>query len=213
MEKKENLEKEISTMSIRVKGLIEKYKKEEYTPIPETIKKQVFSHLIKASTVLAKERLCKKILAFDSDYQDDLPKDFESLSIVPSIRTAVSICKNHYSYDFIVTVREIIGYITSDIDNKDAINYFKQSIGITNYIKLNKNYDKIEELMLSIYTVEELSESSFNSLLELYGLRDILSSFEEEIKIIPDIEDKNLKNAVIDYIFEFIDFDSFNFEK
>lgn len=210
MEKEKDLKKEISAIAIRIMELVVKYKKEEYTPIVEDIKNQVFSHLINANTVLSQKNLYSEILNLDSNYENNLPQRNDELSIIFSIRAAVSICKNHYSYNFIEDVKKIIDYIGHNREYTDSI---KRSINIVNYIESSKEYDKVKDLMFCIYEVEDLWNYDFKNLLELYGLCDILLSVENEIKIIHCIEDKNLKNAVIDYISEYIDFKKFVFEE
>ena len=64
---------------------------------------------------------------------------------------------------------------------------------------------------MNLINILKLSNKTvyINDTYKLIGIKIVLLEFENEMKIITDIENKSLKNAIIDYISYFVEFKEF----
>ncbi len=208
----ESLELEISNIAHRLDDLVKKYKKEQYTIIPNECKKKIFDALLKANEELGKSKMSSSISYISKEYGKLLPKDFERYTkILEIVLIKLSlICADCYNRNFVNDVFHLIdemGFIKFD-KFEEIFDGIKYELNVIEFIRNSKEFDKVVKLMNLIYIYIK-SSYNFLDLYKLIGVKTVLLEFETAINIINEIEEQSLKNAIIDYISDFVDFKVF----
>lgn len=210
----ESLELEISNIAHRLDDLVKKYKQEQYTIIPNERKKKIFDGLLKANEELGKSKMSSSISHISEEYRKLLPKGFERDRYTKSLEIVLInlslICADCYNRNFVNDVFHLIDemeFIKLD-KFEEILDGIKCELSVIEFIKSSKEFDKVVKLMNLIYIYIK-SSYSFLDLYKLIGVKTLLLEFETAINIINEIEEQSLKNAIIDYISDFVDFKVF----
>jgi len=210
----ESLELEISNIAHRLDDLVKKYKQEQYTIIPNERKKKIFDGLLKANEELGKLKMSSSISHISEEYRKLLPKSFERDRYTKSLEIVLInlslICADCYNRNFVNDVFHLIDemeFIKLD-KFEEILDGIKCELSVIEFIKSSKEFDKVVKLMNLIYIYIK-SSYSFLDLYKLIGVKTLLLEFETAINIINEIEEQSLKNAIIDYISDFVDFKVF----
>lgn len=210
----ESLELEISNIAHRLDDLVKKYKQEQYTIIPNERKKKIFDGLLKANEELGKLKMSSSITHISEEYRKLLPKSFERDRYTKSLEIVLInlslICADCYNRNFVNDVFHLIDemeFIKLD-KFEEILDGIKCELSVIEFIKSSKEFDKVVKLMNLIYIYIK-SSYSFLDLYKLIGVKTLLLEFETAINIINEIEEQSLKNAIIDYISDFVDFKVF----
>lgn len=210
----ECLKIEISDIAHRLDDLVEKYKQEQYTIIPNERKKKIFDAFLKANEELGKSKMYRSISYISEEYNKLLPEDFKRYSCIDTLEMVLlnlsRICEDCYNSDF---VNEVF-YLINDMGFerygkfKEIYDGIHTDLDVVEFIKGRKEFGKVIKLMNLIYILKK-SSYEFLDLYMLVGVKTVLLEFETAMNVINEIEEQSLKNAIIDYISDFVDFKVF----
>ena len=185
--------------------ILEKYKKELYVEMPIYAKRQVFGFITEASSVLNLGYM--KVLLKDDEggkiIEENIPKNISANEL---LNTAKKILEENFDIEIAKIIESCMIFFW--LQRNSAINHgvcanvdFEHSVDdsyiVHSYIKNHKEFAQIKDIYNTILDIENNGFSTNFS-------KGQAEKLEEYINNIPNITDKNIRNAIIDYSLNFL---------
>lgn len=189
----------------QLQNTLNKYNEEYMFSTDEVICKKVYIHLSSACANNGK-LICRSIT--EGRVFDNLALRAEKICIIEEIREAVKIVLENYNEELASTVEKVIRSIKNSSKQILAqeilaeMKELEQSLKLGKYLKNHVEFDKIKKLIELEEQIEQINERKPVYIHEFIGAKMILDSFKEELKVIPEIIDKNFRCAVLEYFEE-----------
>lgn len=191
----------------RLQETLNKYNEEYMFSTDESICEKVYIHLSSACANNGK-LICYNIT--EGRVFNNLALRSERICIIEELREAVKIVLDSYNQELASTVEKVIRSIknsSKQILTQEVLKEMKeleQSLKLERYLENHVEFDKIKKLIDLEEKIEQINDRKPVYIHELMGSKIILDSFKEELKVIPEIIDKNFRCAVLEYFEEFL---------
>ncbi|MDO4282179.1 MAG: hypothetical protein Q4D02_00960 [Clostridia bacterium] len=203
----DKIREEMRVIVKRILKEITEYEKKYSIVSAREIDKQVYFYLSNAYVINGKI-LCRYFEG-DGVFKGMEECDLEE-SFFKNIREAVKLVLENYDERLASDVENMIErlrnhsktFMSSDI--LEQLKVFERSIKLENYIENHEEVAKVEEILSLIERIEEIHDTDLSYVHEVIGAKYVIEHFEEAIKMIPKIEDRHLKAAILEYFREYL---------